>query len=531
MKAKIIVLFLLLFKLSYSQSTFNYTVELFTDSVTGMPGLHSYAFGQHGNKWVFIGGRADGLHARQPFNSFPKLQNNTKIYVVDIATKQVWNASVSSLATSIAEQLQSTNMCYYQGADTLYIIGGYAFSETANDHITFPYLTTVNVPGLINAVVAGTPIDGNFKQVTSDAFAVTGGQLGKINTTFYLVGGHKFMGRYNPMGNPTYTQSYTNQIRKFTINNSGSQLSYANYDTVTDPIHLHRRDYNLISQVFNNGNVGYTISSGVFQTNIDLPYLYPVDFDENGYTPVTAFSQYLSNYHSAHVSLFDSLENTNHTLFFGGMSQYYYQNGALVQDSQVPFVKTISLLTRDANNVLQEYQLPVEMPGLEGAGAEFIVNENLPRYDSDIIKLSTINQDTVLLGYIFGGIKSSILNAFGTNQTGLTNASSRFYGVKLIRNQPMGLDKIDGENKYSFTISSISQNNKLTLDFKLLKKKNVAYYVSNKVGQLLVNGDFNTKTGNNSKTIDLPLGVSSQLLYITLVFDDIYYCTKQVFVE
>ena len=70
------------------------------------------------------------------------------------------------------------------------------------------------------------------------------------------------------MNNPTFTQTYSNQIRKFTIDNSGSNLSYANYETITDAVHLHRRDYNLVPQVFPNGELGYTISSGVFKLRL-----------------------------------------------------------------------------------------------------------------------------------------------------------------------------------------------------------------------------------------------------------------------
>ncbi|MFT5648286.1 MAG: hypothetical protein ACI976_002985 [Aureispira sp.] len=61
----------------------------------------------------------------------------------------------------------------------------------------------------------GTAINSYFKQITDNIFAVTGGQLGKIESTFYLVGGHRFDGRYNPMGNTTYTQTYTDKIQKF----------------------------------------------------------------------------------------------------------------------------------------------------------------------------------------------------------------------------------------------------------------------------------------------------------------------------
>lgn len=273
----------------------------------------------------------------------------------DVQTGQYWSTSLSSLGTGLREQLQSTNMNFYQDGNTLYILGGYAYSATAADHITFPNLTSVDVPGLIQAVVAGNSVTSYFKQISDENFAVTGGHLGKIGNTFYLVGGHRFDGRYNPMGNPTYTQTYTDQIRKFTIDNSGSQLSTANYTEITDPVHLHRRDYNLLPQIFPDGKPGYMISSGVFQINDDLPFLYPVYITESGVTPQTGFNQYLSNYHCAVTALYDSAENRMHNLFFGGMSRYYYQNGTLIEDNRVPFIKTISRVTRFADGSLQEF--------------------------------------------------------------------------------------------------------------------------------------------------------------------------------
>ena len=88
------------------QIPFNYSVKLKPVTVTNLPGLHSFVVGQSGGKWLVIGGRKDGLHARQPFNAFPAASNNTDIYVVDINTQQFWSASVNSLATALKEQLQ-----------------------------------------------------------------------------------------------------------------------------------------------------------------------------------------------------------------------------------------------------------------------------------------------------------------------------------------------------------------------------------------------------------------------------------------
>ena len=205
------------------------------------------------------------------------------------------------------------------------------------------------------------------------------------------------------MGNPSYTQRYTNQRRMFKIFNHIS-LYISDYDSITDPVHLQRRDYNLLPQVFPDGTLGLTISSGVFQTDANLPYLYPVDITANGIVPQTVFNQYLCNYHSAAASLWDSAANQMHTLFFGGISQYYYQNSQLIQDIDVPFVRTISRLSRYADGTLQEFQLPIEMPGLKGSSAEFIPNNNLPFLAAGNIKLSNIQADSFIVRHVYGGI-------------------------------------------------------------------------------------------------------------------------------
>ena len=529
MKNILIVFLLAFFQSTIAQSTFEYDVVLTPVTVSGLPGLHSYAFAQHNGKWLIIGGRKDGVHARQPFNAFPDAQNNKEIYVVDIATQQSWSASVNSLPTGIKEQLQSTNMNFYQDGNALFIVGGYAYSTTAADHKTFNNLTSVDVPNLINAIIAGTPITSYFKQITNDVFAITGGQLGKIGNTFYLVGGHRFDGRYNPMNNPTFTQTYSNAIRKFTIDNSGSNLSYANYEEILDAVHLHRRDYNLLPQVFPDGELGYTISSGVFQIAVDLPFLYPVDIKAGGYFPQTQFNQYLSNYHSGKACLYDATNNRMHNLFFGGISQYYYQNGTLLQDNTVPFVKTISRTTRFTDGSLLEYQLPVEMPNLKGAGAEFIPNESLPHYSNEVIQLSNITADEFVIGHLFGGIQSSSPSAFTDNQTNLTIADPTVYQVKLVKNPLLSTPQIDGKNPFSFTVSpNPAPNDTVRIQFDMPYTAKLNYMLTSLEGKIVEEGEIeDTKVGKNTMSFDISL-VNSKMAIITFIFDDKFYVSQKV---
>lgn len=527
-----LVLILFLSLKGIAQAEFNFEIQLQPINVPNFPGLHSFAFGQHDNKWILIGGRLDGIHARQPFNAFPANQNNASIFVIDVATAQLWTAPLASLPTGIREQLQSTNMNFYQDSSTLYIIGGYAFSPTANDHITFPRLTSIDVPGLMNAVQQNQPITPYFKQISNSNFANTGGQLGKLGATFYLVGGHRFDGRYNPMGNPTFTQTYSNQIRKFTIDNSGDQLSFGNYEAITDPIHLRRRGYNLVPQVFPDGTLGYTISSGVFQINADLPFLYPVDIKPNGYFPQTSFNQYLSNYHSGKVGLFEAGLNKMHSLFFGGLSQYYYQNGTLIQDNAVPFVRTISRVTRLEDGTLLEFVMPEEMPALHGAGAEFIPNLNLPHYANEVIQLDVITEDEFVIGHLVGGIHSNSLNPFSNNNTSSTSASATIYEVKLIRTEPLNVSPVNGTHPFDFKISpNPTTYRDIHIEFDLPYIVKIDYFITSIDGKIMSEGEIvDIGLGKNKMRFDLQ-PIHNQTLLFTFIVDDKFYVTKKIMIK
>jgi hypothetical protein len=402
--------------------------------MNNMPGLHSYAYAQHDGKLLLVGGRTDGIHARQPFASFPAEKNNKTLFVVDPILKQSWALSILTLPSNISEHLQSTNMNFYQNGDTLYIIGGYAYSATANTHITFPKLTTLIVSEVIEQVISGQLNASSFKQTTDQRFAVTGGQLGKLDDVLLLVGGHRFDGRYNPFGGPTFTQTYTNAIRRFIIDNSGTTPSITYYLEITDTIHLRRRDYNLVPYIFDGGQTGYMISTGVFRSDIDLPFLYPVMIDANNYYPDTSFNQYLSHYHSPKLSIYETANDELHMLFLGGIAQYYFENNLIVQDNLVPFVNTISRVSRIGDSALVEYALPYKMPNLKGASAEFIPNKNLPQNESGVFLMDGIEETEILMGYIVGGINTPSRNPFSTNTTNLTSADTSIYRVLLERN-------------------------------------------------------------------------------------------------
>jgi hypothetical protein len=331
------------------------------------------------------------------------------------------------------------------------------------------------------------------------------------------------------MGNPTYTQTYVNGLKKFNINNSGTQLTFSNYTSVSDQVHLHRRDYNLMPQIFPNGEEGYTISSGVFQVGIDLPFLYPVDIKASGHTPVIAFNQYLSNYHSAKTSLYDSVNNVMHSIFYGGMSQYSYVNNVLTQDNNVPFVKTISRVSRDASGNLQENVFPNEMPGLIGASAEFIPNHTLPHYESEIIKLSKITGDSALIGHCYGGIYSPQTNPFTANNTGVTNAHNVIYEVWLVKSTVSGLKLVDGRNPLKAVVYPNPTQKQISFKLSLPSNGDLDLFITDVNGKIVAEKSFlGLNQGNHTIDISDKVKLASGVYAFNIVFNGKFNAIEKV---
>ena len=418
--------------ISFSQ-TDPFSIELEPVTIAGLPGIQAYAWGQHDGLWLIIGGRIDGLHRRQPFASFSAEQRNTTISVIDPNAGKVWSAPLTSLPVPLQDQLSSTNMEFHQSGNTLYLIGGYGHSATVDAKLTYAMLTAVDVPGMIDAVQKGISLAPHVRSITDTRFAVTGGHLGKINDTWYLLGGQKFDGNYNPMNHPTFVQEYTNAIRKFNLHDDGQQLVISDYTVWSDTTLFHRRDYNAGPQILPDGSMGLMSFAGPFQIGADIPYLDVTSVEKNEYHQVQGFAQYYNQYHCPHLPLYDANKKEMHTVFFGGIAQYYPEEDVLVSDSDVPFVKTISRVTRNAKGQYGEYQLANEMPGYLGASAEFIPQPDLPQVENGVIRLDALPNGRSLTGYIYGGIESTNKNIFWTTEGEASTAQNVLYKVFVVK--------------------------------------------------------------------------------------------------
>lgn len=491
-----------------AQAQAPFDVHLEPMDIPGLGGLQSFAAGEHDGKWLLIGGRLDGLHRRQPWASFDQAGHNNQLTVVDPVSAEVWTAPLSTLPAPMREQLSSTNIQFAQNADMLYLIGGYGYSATAGDHITYPRLSAVNVPEAMNAIIGGTDPAPHFRYINDELLAVTGGYLHMLNGNYYLVGGHRFDGRYNPMNNPTFSQQYTNALRIFDIEDNGTALSVEMVDSWVDQAAFHRRDYNVAAQIMPDGSEGLTAFSGVFQPTVDLPYLNAVNISADAYAIQPDFSQYFNHYHCAHIPIYDLEQNEMHTLFFGGIAQYYMDGETMVQDDDVPFVKTIARVTRSADGSMAEYKLPLEMPGLLGSGSEFIPETGVAAYSNGVIKLNALGTDSVLVGYIVGGIHSSAPNIFWINDGTQSVAYSTVFKVYLSANGPLGTDQLNPMSTNSLALQVYPNPNEgnLNLRFNLKTVEEIELQLRDSNGGLVHQQMLaldSLKVGENHVEIDL----------------------------
>ncbi len=409
----------------------NFDIHVQPSTVTNAPAIHSGAFAVHNGKWIFLGGRIDGLHIMQANQAFGTFGRNDSVFVFDPVANTRMAASVTQLPFIMYEALGSSNMESFQDENHLYMIGGYGKSDSTGIYTTFPSLISIDLDSIISKVTAASSIVSCFRQVLDTNLAVSGGELEKIDSTYYLTFGHYFEGTYAETPSfGTFIQRYTHQIRKFNINDDGVNLSISNYIALEDTDVFHRRDYNLVPQIFPTGEFGLTAFGGVFQKNANQPFLTPIDITASNVQHQSSFNENLNQYTTSTLPIYDSLNNHMHTVFFGGMSLYTMDTATttLVQDTLVPFVQTISKVTRDNVGGLTEYLMTESMPGFLGTNSFFIPDPAVRYLPGGILDLNSISGNQ-RVGFIVGGIKSDAPNIGRLDPVGMSRPNAIVYDV------------------------------------------------------------------------------------------------------
>lgn len=438
-----------------ASATLPFRVELVEVNGSKLPPLHSYTAAFDGRRWLLIGGRIAGLHgfnsgnnkpdAKQSSNkkktaeeqnNFPKASQNIYAYVVDPESNLVLGRMdlSSALPPSVYRSLIATNQQSAQVGNDLYVIGGYGYDRVTNKRTTFGTITKINVHGLIQAILARTPIERFFAQnaVQDNRLKVTGGELVAADGVFYLVFGQNFFGDYS-IENGDYNraggqfQQYTEKVRVFQLGPNLTLQNYAQVDGGYDPnLPYHRRDLNVVETILEDGKTpGATVYGGVFRAGQVAGHLAPIDIalaNTPAQVKVTLqsnFKQALNHYNCARMTIFDPGSRSSYTTFFGGISQFHYDRSAnkLIRDALnlhqgidgLPFIDTVSTIRRGAGGQFAQFIQPFSMSGLLGTGAQFFprqaLRSNQQLFANGVIKLDKLSGRT-LVGYVYGGIQS-----------------------------------------------------------------------------------------------------------------------------
>lgn len=412
---------------------------------TNTPGLHSFAFAKSGSKWMFVGGRTNGMHGLNVNGGFPLDDANQNIVVIDTSNWNTYYSTVNTLPFTVADPLRSTNMQYHQEGDYLYMTGGYGWDSIQGWNVTFPILTAIHVDSMIDAVMNGTAIAPHIRQVMDSTMMVCGGEMEWLDGYYYVFGGHDFAGRYDDeQPSFLFTQTYANGFSRFQIDDDGTNLNIVNFSFHEDTAQFHRRDLSTETVVKPNGDFGLACYGGVFRRDYDLPFLSPILVESDAsYTVRFDMEQQFNHYTTATVPVFDSVSQKMHTVFLGGTSLYFFNDttNQVEIDSLVPFIDDISTMSLWPDGSIHEYLMPVEMPSLLGTNAKFVLNEDVPHYENGVIKIREL-QGKTCVGYMFGGIRA--LKGNGGNSF----ASDTIYRVCITPDFSLGDGETAVEEEY-----------------------------------------------------------------------------------
>lgn len=467
-----------------------YSVALEGFTIAGFPGLHSAVVAGAPEKLILLGGRRNGMHGFPPNReaaqgpAFPKTEANDTIYVLDLtSSKLLGSAAVGSLPPKVANQFMANNTEYQLVNGWIYIMGGYGPDLKKGTLTTLSYVTVVNFDALADAVINKKPLDAafasaNIVQFDHLALAITGGDLELLpdlagGTDYVLAFGHQYNGEYTP-GGGLVQQTYSDGVRVFQFEYPAGSTKPSKLNFITavpnatggqmDPENpYHRRDLTMKASLDASGNRRLAAYGGVFKGGRYEGFFNPIFITSGSktvtLTPNTTTFQWLSQYSTGSIQLFDNRSGTIYTTLFGGISQFYWDSAtnSLKHDALdlskgidgLPFINSVSTLKMATSNdtgnqylhVGQTFPPSTAVPMCSastgsvagtygGSETEFVIASNIPLATPGVLQLSGITSTSVI-GYLLGGIAAT-----APYPGSATCASNMFYKVTLNPTQP-----------------------------------------------------------------------------------------------
>ena len=160
----------------------------------------------------------------------------------------------------------------------------------------------------------------------------------------------------------------------------------------------------------------------------------------------------MNNYDCPNVGLYSHKTNDMYTILFGGISFFYSVNGGFYStsgsffaDAELGFTNDVTTVRIDPAGNYQQFFMSASYPAITptfgtapgpellfGAGSTFLPASNLPLYPNGVIALDKIGSSPILLGYIVGGIQSSMAETDIETGNVDTHASNYIFKVTLI---------------------------------------------------------------------------------------------------
>ncbi|HTS17149.1 MAG TPA: hypothetical protein VMP11_06215 [Verrucomicrobiae bacterium] len=439
-----------------SSNNVPFTVQIDQAPFSLPDGLQSFVVGTYMDKWLLLAGRINGLHGFNPGNNnFPPDTQNTTVFVVDVTSQTVATASLTNQASGLTQAqidlLSVTAPQFFQSRTTLYVAGGYGIDTATTNFTTKPALTAINIPGLIHWVTA--PTNGEtaaqyIRQTFNPLFQITGGAMLQPSPKHaLLVFGQDFEGAATVTSDGTYSE----QVRQFRIVTKGTNLSIvAGTSLPATPNPDFRRASLNVVPIFAHGRPSYAAFSGGF-TPTDGIWTIPVEISAKGVatetspTNATTFMQAMNNWTCPTLELYSQKQSVSYSVLMGGISYGFFSGTNFETDPELPFINQVTTITRNKQGVYSQSlinaQYPVILstgsnPGnqlLFGANAVFIPAPGLPVYKNGVLKYDKLGANAVLVGYIVGGIQSTLPN---TDTESDSAASPYIFTVTLVPTVP-----------------------------------------------------------------------------------------------
>jgi hypothetical protein len=245
--------------------------------------------------------------------------------------------------------------------------------------------------------------------------------------------------------------TYSGQVRQFRILNPGKHLSVVAqrpFPTTPDP--TYRRAGLNVVPIIENGRQSFVAFSGAFTPTGGI-WTVPVEISRTGIStmanPTNAgtFAQGMNNFNCPTLGLYSHKTGNSYTVLMGGISFGFFSSGVFETDTEFPFINQVTTIKRDRNGVFSQYLMNAEYPVilstesnpgnqlLFGASATLIPVDGLPTYKNGVLKYDALRKVPIVVGYIVGGIQSTMPNTVTSSDTA---ASPYIFRVTLVPTPP-----------------------------------------------------------------------------------------------